>query len=75
MTMRVHELADLGTLSLPYKGSDFPRHGIPITPEEILDEPYRVIGRGISVNMVPTGETVLRQPRLETTKILMTEMS
>jgi len=48
----------------PRMGTGFPRRYIDITPQEILYDPTRILGAG-RVYMVPTGETVLRQPRRE----------
>ena len=75
--MRTNEAAELGELN-PHakgryapKGWDFPRLGLEITPDEILTDRNRVLGRGIQARMEYTGRTVLRQPRVETTAVRM----
>jgi hypothetical protein len=50
----------------PRKGIGIPRRYIDITPDEILYDPVRIMGTQIGARMYPTGETILRQPRLET---------
>jgi len=58
---------------LPYKGFDFPRRSMPITPQEELFDETRILGgRETCITRTPTGETVLRQLRVETTKIIET---
>lgn len=62
--------------SYPKMGRGFPRRYIDTTPQEILyDE--RILGGGCPcphrAKMIPTGETVLRQPRLETERYIMVE--
>lgn len=49
----------------PRMGRGFPRQYIDHTPQEILYDPTRIMGRGIRARLIPTGETVLHQPRLE----------
>lgn len=56
----------------PRMGRGFPRRYIDITPQEILYDPTRILGGG-RVYMVPTGETILRQPRRESTGYTMVE--
>jgi hypothetical protein len=43
----------------------FPRRYVDTTPDEILYDPTRILGRGIQAQMIPTGEAMLRQPRVE----------
>ena len=57
----------------PRIGRGFPRRYVDTTPEEILYDPTRILGFG-RVFMVPTGETILRQPRVESTGYRMIEM-
>jgi hypothetical protein len=69
--MRIHEMADIGTLRhprFPKKGTGFPRSFIDQTPDEILYDPVNVLGR---IRMIPTGRTMLFQPRLETNVVRM----
>lgn len=69
--MRVPEAIGLGDVArYPRKGWDFPRRGMSITPTEILSD-NRVLSPMGRVIMVPTDETVLVQPRLETTLVRM----
>jgi len=49
----------------PRIGRGFPRRYIDITPDEILYDPDRILSRGVQVRRTPTGETVLREPRVE----------
>jgi hypothetical protein len=70
--VRVPEAIGLGDVArYPKKGWDFPRRGISITPSENLYEPQRVLSPAGRVTMEPTGQTVLIQPRLETTLVRM----
>lgn len=57
----------------PYKGRGFPRRYSDHTPEEILYDPTRILGRGHRARMIPSGEMQLRQPRVESERI--TEIS
>lgn len=43
----------------------FPRRYMDITPDEVLYDPTRILGRGIRARMIPTGTTSLHQPRVE----------
>jgi hypothetical protein len=52
---------------LPKMGHDFPRHFIDETPEEILFDAERIFARGVTVTRTTDGETVLNQPRIEST--------
>ena len=73
------ETLSLGALNTHAKGRyapqgwDFPRNEVEITPDEILYDRHRVLGRGIQASMEYTGVTILRQPRVETTAIRMME--
>lgn len=61
------------TRKLPPKGYDFPRRNMPITPQEELFDPDRILaGRESCVTRRPTDQTILQQPRIETTKIIET---
>jgi len=57
----------------PPKGWDFPRRYIDITPEEILYDPGRILGTRVSAQLRTTGDTILRQPRVESTGLLQRE--
>jgi hypothetical protein len=54
----------------PKKGWDFPRREVEITPMEILSDNRVLSGMGRIV-MMPTDQTILVQPRLETTLVRM----
>src|ERR1700682_1411627 len=43
----------------------FPRRYMDTTPDEILYDPTRILGRGIRSRLINTGETILHQPRVE----------
>lgn len=69
--MRVGESVELGAIpKYPRAGHDFPRRDIPVTPQEVLYG-RRVLSAIGRVRMIPTGQTVVRQPRLETELYLM----
>lgn len=65
--------AQIAPGKFPPKGWDFPRRYVEITPEEYLFDPGRVLGTRVSALIKKTGETVLMQPRLETTGHMMKE--
>lgn len=48
----------------------FPRRYADITPQEILYDPTRILGRGIRARLIPTGETMLNQPRVEAERMI-----
>lgn len=49
----------------PPIGRGFPRRYIDITPDEFLYDPTRILGNGINAQIIPNGNTVLMQPRVE----------
>lgn len=60
----------------PRKGEGFPRRYIDHTPAEILYDPRRILaGRTERVTTTPTGETILRQPRVESGRNVEVEES
>lgn len=72
--MRVRTRVPLGAIAVyPRMGHGFPRRQVPITAQEVLYSPRRVLGSpGMGrVRVIPTGQTVLWQPRLETSLYLM----
>lgn len=70
--MRVLEAVDLGAIATyPRMGHDFPRRNVPITPSENLYDARRVFLPMGRIRMIPTGQTVLWQPRVESTLYLM----
>ena len=75
MVVRVSESVGLGQIYIvppryPRKGWDFPRREIEITPMEVLSD-NRVLASVGRVVMLPTDQTILVQPRLETTLVRM----
>lgn len=54
----------------PRKGWDFPRRNVEIIPSEILYDPNRVLGSYVYARMKSTGETIVVQPRVESTGII-----
>jgi hypothetical protein len=56
------------------KGRDFPRRDILITPQDELYNTNKILGGKYGKStLTPTGKTVLRQPRLETTALRHTQ--
>jgi len=51
----------------------FPRRYVDTTPDEILYDPTRILSRGIRARIIPTGQTVLYQPRVETEAMVQIE--
>lgn len=54
----------------PKKGWDFPRRNVEIMPREILFDPTRVLGSYVYAEMKSTGETIVVQPRVESTALI-----
>jgi hypothetical protein len=54
----------------PKKGWDFPRRNVEIVPSEILYDPSRILGSYVYAKMRSTGETIVVQPRVETTALI-----
>lgn len=60
----------------PRKGEGFPRRYIDHTPAEILYDPRRILGgRTDAITTIPTGETTLLQPRVESSRSVEIERS
>lgn len=59
---------------LPRKGHDFPRRDVNVTPGEELYDTTRILGgRSAGVRIERTEETVVHQPRVESTQVMQSE--